>query len=65
VSLVVVSIVLIWWDWRSDFDRMWPSILAWKFVTTALVLIVWEATLIVERRLRRQASARQASGTGC
>jgi hypothetical protein len=48
--LMIASLLLIWLDWRSDFVRMWPSVLAWKFVTTALVFIVWEFTLWVEKR---------------
>jgi len=52
-ALMIAAVVLIWYDWRSDFERMWPSVLAWKFVTTALVFITWEAVLILQRRLKR------------
>lgn len=58
-TLMVAALALIWLDWRSDFERMWPSILAWKFVTTALVFITWEATLITQRFINRR-RARQA-----
>lgn len=53
-ALMVTALVLIWYDWRSDFERMWPSVLAWKFVTTALVFITWEGVLILQRRLKRR-----------
>lgn len=54
-TLMITSAAwLIWYDWRSDFERMWPSVLAWKFVTTALVFITWEAVLIAQRRLKRR-----------
>jgi hypothetical protein len=56
VVMVLSASVLIWLDWRSDFERMWPSILAWKFLTTALVFITWEAVLIVQRRLQLKKS---------
>ncbi|HWY71421.1 MAG TPA: hypothetical protein VNX88_22330 [Terriglobales bacterium] len=52
-AMITTAVVLIWYDWRSDFERMWPSVLAWKFVTTALVFITWEAVLLVQRRLKR------------
>lgn len=52
-AMITAAVLLIWLDWRSDFERMWPSVLAWKFVTTALVFITWEAVLIVQRRLKR------------
>jgi hypothetical protein len=48
-TLMAASVLLIWLDWRSDFERMWPSILAWKLVTTALVFITWEASLLAQR----------------
>jgi hypothetical protein len=38
-ALIATSMMLIWIDWRSDFERMWPSILAWKLITTAMVLV--------------------------
>ena len=47
-TLIAVSVLLIWLDWRSDFERMWPSILAWKLATTALVFITWEAALVAQ-----------------
>lgn len=59
-ALVIAAILLIWYDWRSDFERMWPSVLAWKFVTTALVFITWEAVLILQRKLKR----RRTTSTG-
>jgi hypothetical protein len=49
--LIVASVLLIWIDWRSDFERMWPSILAWKLITTALVFITWEAALLTQKYL--------------
>ena len=54
--MITSAVVLIWLDWRSDFERMWPSILAWKFVTTALVFITWESVLVVQRMLARRRS---------
>ena len=42
-ALIAASVLLIWLDWRSDFERIWPSILAWKLITTALVFVTWEA----------------------
>jgi len=53
-ALMIAALVLIWYDWRSDFERMWPSVLAWKFVTTALVFITWESVLILQRRVNRR-----------
>ena len=53
-ALMIAAVVLIWYDWRSDFERMWPSVLGWKFVTTALVFITWEAVLILQRRIKRR-----------
>ena len=55
-AMITAAIVLIWYDWRSDFERMWPSVLAWKLVTTALVFITWEAVLLVQRMLKRHQS---------
>jgi hypothetical protein len=52
--LMIASVPLIWLDWRSDFVRMWPSVLAWKFVTATLVFVVWEFTLFVEKRRGRR-----------
>lgn len=58
-TLIAASVLLIWLDWSSDFERMWPSILAWKLVTTALVFVTWEAALLAQKFLskRRQSSA--------
>jgi hypothetical protein len=28
-------------DWRSDFDRMWPTILGLKFLTLAILFYAW------------------------
>ena len=53
-AMITAAVVLIWYDWRSDFERMWPSVLAWKFATTALVFVTWEAVLILQRRLKRR-----------
>jgi|1186.fasta_scaffold491273_1 hypothetical protein len=53
-TLILASIVLIWADWRSDFERMWPSILAWKLLTTALVFITWEFALFVQTLLEKR-----------
>jgi len=52
-AMMSAAILLIWHDWRSDFERMWPSVLAWKFVATALVFITWEAVLWLQPRLKR------------
>lgn len=52
-ALIVASVLLICIDWRSDFERMWPSILAWKFLTTALVFITWEAAWLAEAYLAK------------
>src|SRR5689334_17535699 len=56
LGLIVASVLLIWLDWRSDFERMWPSILAWKLITTALVFITWEAALLAQRYLAKRGS---------
>lgn len=53
-TMVTAAVVLIWIDWRSDFEKMWPSILAWKFVTTALVFITWESVLFVQKVLAKR-----------
>lgn len=53
-AMITSAVVLIWIDWRSDFERMWPSILAWKFVTAALVFITWESVLIIESILAKR-----------
>src|SRR5689334_18635033 len=53
-ALMIAAVALISYDWRSDFERMWPSVLAWKFVTTALVFITWETVLILQRRIKRR-----------
>jgi hypothetical protein len=53
-TLMAASVLLIWLDWRSDFERMWPSILAWKLVTTALVFITWEASLLAQRFMAKR-----------
>ena len=53
-AMMTAAVLLIWYDWRSDFERMWPSVLAWKFVATALVFITWEAVLWLQPRLKRQ-----------
>ncbi|HWC15506.1 MAG TPA: hypothetical protein VG498_00740 [Terriglobales bacterium] len=53
-TLIASSVLLIWLDWRSDFERMWPSILAWKLVTTALVFITWEAALLMQKFLSKR-----------
>lgn len=53
-TLITASIFLIWADWRSDFERMWPSILAWKLLTTALVFITWEFALFAQRLLAKR-----------
>jgi hypothetical protein len=50
--MLSTATVLIWLDWRSDFERMWPSILAWKLVTTALIFITWELALLTEKYIR-------------
>jgi len=55
-ALLDASVLLIWIDWRSDFERMWPSILAWKLITTALVFITWEAALLAQRYLAKRGS---------
>jgi len=53
-TLIAASVLLIWLDWRSDFERMWPSILAWKLVTTALVFVTWEASLLAQRFIAKR-----------
>lgn len=53
-AMITAAVVLIWIDWRSDFEKMWPSVLAWKFVTTALVFITWESVLVVQKILARR-----------
>ena len=63
IVLVVTALALIWFDWSSDFDRMWPSILAWKFLTTALVFITWEATLITQRWVAKRRAAESTTST--
>lgn len=57
-TLIVASVLLIWLDWRSDFERMWPSILAWKLITTAAVFVTWEAALLFQRYLAKRSNTR-------
>lgn len=60
-TLILISVFLIWLDWRSEFERMWPSILAWKLITTALVFITWEAALLTQKFIAKR---RQSTGMG-
>jgi len=53
-AMITAAVVPIWIDWRRDFEKMWPSILAWKFVTTALVFVTWESVLIVPKLLDKR-----------
>jgi hypothetical protein len=53
----VGSLILIWFDWRVDFDRQWPSILASKLLVTSAVFLVWELALIAEKALARRRRA--------
>lgn len=61
-TLIAASVLLIWLDWRSDFERMWPSILAWKLVTTALVFITWEAALLAQHLLAKRRQNPRVAG---
>ena len=58
-ALITIAVLLIWFDWRSEFDRMWPSVLAWKFVTTALVFITWEAVLLAQKILAKRGNSQR------
>jgi hypothetical protein len=62
-ALIVASVLLIWIDWRSDFERMWPSIFAWKLITTALVFITWEAALLAQEYTLRRAQNPKTGST--
>lgn len=54
IVCVAASLLLIWFDWRVDFDRQWPSILASKLLVTGAVLLVWELTLLAEKALAKR-----------
>jgi hypothetical protein len=56
-ACLVASLILIWFDWRVDFDRQWPSILASKLLVTSAVFLVWELALIAEKALARRRRA--------
>ena len=51
---IVASVLSIWIDWRSDSERVSPSILAWKLITTALVFIPWEAAPLAQKYAERR-----------
>jgi len=39
---------------RSEFERMWPSVMAWKFLTSAIVFITLEGLILVRLRLKQR-----------
>ena len=39
--MIVLAIVGLLIDWRSDFVRMWPTILGLKFLTLAILFYAW------------------------
>ena len=53
-TLIGASIALIWLDWRSNFERMGPSIFAWKLIATALVFVTWELALVAQKFLAKR-----------
>jgi hypothetical protein len=47
--LTAFAVLGLWIDWRSDWVRMWPTILGLKCLTVAIILYAWD----IAQRLSR------------